>query len=392
MSTIIQIFQGFGTSGTGIAPVANFTASPTTITSGGTVTFTDTSTNNPTSWLWTFGDGTTSTLRNPTHTYTGAMKYTVSLKATNGAGNNTKTVTDMITSNVAGNVVTNPAASFVFNINPGPKSIAFGAGKFVTTTGYAPSCKMVYSSDGVTWTPTGILYTRNNSTYMKSVAYGNGYFVGNHYNDYWTYYSSDGVNWSSQAVNASVGLSSVSINASNGVFLNFSSGNAPGYSTDMVNWTASTGITSFYGAEYLPAAGRWVSCQGTATRYSTNNGATWVVGPTLSGSMNYIGASAGNGSNLAVFVSNSTSYNFTATDGTTWTTYKAPFPSKTICYGNDRFIAIDGSTRLVYWSTDGINWTQFATIPGTAVIAGIAYGNGKYVVASTSSTASWIIT
>jgi PKD repeat protein len=32
--------------------------------------FTDTSTNTPTSWLWNFGDGNTTTEQNPAHPYT----------------------------------------------------------------------------------------------------------------------------------------------------------------------------------------------------------------------------------------------------------------------------------------------------------------------------------
>jgi PKD repeat protein len=44
-----------------------------------TVAFTDQSTGNPISWAWTFGDGQTSTLQNPSHTYTTAGIYNVSL-------------------------------------------------------------------------------------------------------------------------------------------------------------------------------------------------------------------------------------------------------------------------------------------------------------------------
>jgi hypothetical protein len=45
--------------------------------SGRTVTFTDKSTGNPVQWAWSFGDGTTSQLRNPVHTYTSSRTYTV---------------------------------------------------------------------------------------------------------------------------------------------------------------------------------------------------------------------------------------------------------------------------------------------------------------------------
>ncbi|MCB9360567.1 MAG: PKD domain-containing protein [Flavobacteriales bacterium] len=55
----------------------------------GVVQFTDVSTNFPTSWLWNFGDGTTSTYQNPFHTYTVAGYYTVQLITTNAYGSDT---------------------------------------------------------------------------------------------------------------------------------------------------------------------------------------------------------------------------------------------------------------------------------------------------------------
>jgi PKD repeat protein len=63
-------------------PVADFTYVEDELE----VTFTDTSTNSPTSWLWDFGDGNTSTLQNPVHTYATDGSYTVTLTATNGDG------------------------------------------------------------------------------------------------------------------------------------------------------------------------------------------------------------------------------------------------------------------------------------------------------------------
>src|SRR5688572_18001576 len=74
-------------------PVANFTANLTNLCTGA-VTFQDISTNSPTSWLWDFGDGTTSTLRNPSHTYstTTPGSYTVTLTATNSFGASTPMV------------------------------------------------------------------------------------------------------------------------------------------------------------------------------------------------------------------------------------------------------------------------------------------------------------
>ena len=71
-----------------ISPISFFTANNTTISEGDTVSFTDESTNNPTSWNWTFAGGTpsSSTLQNPVVTYNTAGTYTVSLMVSNSAG------------------------------------------------------------------------------------------------------------------------------------------------------------------------------------------------------------------------------------------------------------------------------------------------------------------
>jgi PKD repeat protein len=105
-----------------VTPVANFTPVPSTGNAPLFVTFTDTSTNYPTSWKWVFGDGITinDTLQNPTHTYA-AGTWSAKLTATNSAGDDdiTKTITS----------IGAPAASF----NVRPKSlvhnVSYGEGK-----------------------------------------------------------------------------------------------------------------------------------------------------------------------------------------------------------------------------------------------------------------------
>ena len=61
------------------------------------VQFTDKSTGSPTSWKWSFGDSTYSTVKNPAHTYSKAGKYTVSLTVKNAKGSNTKTMAGYVT-------------------------------------------------------------------------------------------------------------------------------------------------------------------------------------------------------------------------------------------------------------------------------------------------------
>jgi beta propeller repeat protein len=78
-------------------PVAAFSASPTSGKYPLNVKFTDKSTGSPTKWKWDFGDGTISTKQNPTHKYSAAGKYTVTLTVTNAAGINTVTKSNYIT-------------------------------------------------------------------------------------------------------------------------------------------------------------------------------------------------------------------------------------------------------------------------------------------------------
>jgi PGF-pre-PGF domain-containing protein len=71
--------------------VSGFTGAPTSGTAPLTVMFTDMSTNTPTNWNWNYGswstvDGGVSTAQNPSHTYTSAGTYTVSLNAQNAKG------------------------------------------------------------------------------------------------------------------------------------------------------------------------------------------------------------------------------------------------------------------------------------------------------------------
>jgi PKD repeat protein len=83
----------------GATPLANFSFfSPG---SDLTYNFTDASVSNPTSWLWDFGDGNTSTLQNPMHTFQPGAVYTITLVSSNDCGANTITRTlDLTTFNL----------------------------------------------------------------------------------------------------------------------------------------------------------------------------------------------------------------------------------------------------------------------------------------------------
>lgn len=73
-------------------PTVGFTMTPTTPATNQAVQFLDTTSGKPTSWSWTFGDGSTSTLQNPTHAYAAAGTFTVTLQAGGGTANHTLVV------------------------------------------------------------------------------------------------------------------------------------------------------------------------------------------------------------------------------------------------------------------------------------------------------------
>ena len=66
------------------APVSGFTAAPPSQTfPAATVAFTNTTNAGPWSWLWKFGDGATSTIMSPSHTYAAPGQYNVGLYVNN---------------------------------------------------------------------------------------------------------------------------------------------------------------------------------------------------------------------------------------------------------------------------------------------------------------------
>jgi PKD repeat protein len=92
-----------------VPPVAGFSGTPRMGPAPLTVSFHDESTGTITSYLWNFGDGSTSTERNPSHQYTAAGTFMVKLTVTGPAGSNTKTQNKYITVSKSAAV---PAAVF----------------------------------------------------------------------------------------------------------------------------------------------------------------------------------------------------------------------------------------------------------------------------------------
>ena len=98
----VSIKATWSTSSGNVPPVANFSDSISNLT----VNFTDSSTDSDgtiASRTWTFGDGSTSTATNPSHTYAAAGTYSVKLTVTdNGGATNSKTASVTVSSGGGG--------------------------------------------------------------------------------------------------------------------------------------------------------------------------------------------------------------------------------------------------------------------------------------------------
>ena len=102
-------------------PMAAFSGLPTTICAGQTVSFTNNSTGNPTTYLWSFPGGTpsTSTSQNPVVSYPLAGNYAVTLTASNANGANTSTLTNYIqvNTNTSNTTTASACSSYTWSVN-----------------------------------------------------------------------------------------------------------------------------------------------------------------------------------------------------------------------------------------------------------------------------------
>ncbi len=114
----------------------------------------------PLTTLWTFGDGSTSLLSDPTHTYTIPGTYTVSVTANNSCGDATGQLTVQVCDPVGATPIavalpTGPPTTFQFDANPtgsGPFSFLWDFGDGGTSTAPSPIHDFAPGAHTTTWT------------------------------------------------------------------------------------------------------------------------------------------------------------------------------------------------------------------------------------------------
>ena len=175
------------------SPVVNFTYAGAGVAAPCVVTFNNT-TSNATSYLWDFGDNATSTLINPTHTYTSGGVFTVKLTA-NGAGGSSSTskTVNILPAYTKVTITKITLYSMPANKSNGTTWDPFdGPDVYLTITD---------SLDIVKWDGSGAI-ANNLTSSMFPVAYSCNYWTTNFYAtryidlwDYDTFGSNEYINW-----------------------------------------------------------------------------------------------------------------------------------------------------------------------------------------------------
>lgn len=118
----------------GYEPVASFSSNVISGSSPLAVDFIDQSTNSPTSWLWYFGDGISSNLQNPSHTYTTEGYFGVTLIVSNTYGTDTLVMPNYINVGSGGGGNGNPC--------PGVPTVTDSEGNVYNTVQIGNQCWM----------------------------------------------------------------------------------------------------------------------------------------------------------------------------------------------------------------------------------------------------------
>lgn len=145
----------------GSPPVAGFTADCLLVD----CTFTDTTiTDDPIeTWAWSFGDNSTSTIQNPSHSYASAGSYTVSLTVTDNTGSTSITTGDIVIQDGNSQPPETPSAPSVTLSGTLSTSVIISWGSIENASGYTLERQSKHPKNGK-WVGSTLIDISTNST------------------------------------------------------------------------------------------------------------------------------------------------------------------------------------------------------------------------------------
>lgn len=156
------------------------------------------------------------------------------------------------------------------------------------------------------------------------------------------------------------------------------------YSTNGLTWSSNnfpvtiSGIMAF--AYYID---KYIYVDSKANAFYSTDGINWTK-CTIPSTVTFtnIGKKEticyGNGKCIIIEGSCTTNYLY-STDGITWSEGQFPFKAywNSICYGDNKFVAVASGDSKYAYSNDGINWTQTTLID---YAGSITYGNNVFII------------
>lgn len=312
---------------------------------------------------------------------------------------------------VVGPATTNPMANWTggesvpIPLSTAPTnfySVAGGSSGWIIGTFNSSSLySAMRATDGVNWISTNSPFVANIPG-PRSLAFGNGRFVAGGVGRF-SHSDDGGMLWTEQAA--------ITPNPGNIDWVRFGGGQFVAYgatttrsytSPDGITWTARNLIVASMKDAYY-ANSLWVSVGGTGTTshiYTSPDGQTWTA-QTAGVAQALTGITYGNG--LWVAVGNNNTI-LTSPDASVWTPRTSPAAATDdftgVAFGDGYFVAV-GFGGLLSYSLDGVTWVLIPTavnkLNSTAGVPGvIAYADGMFVAAQslgfniTSSVASYV--
>jgi hypothetical protein len=164
--------------------------------------------------------------------------------------------------------------------------------------------------------------------------------------------------------------------------------NIAAYSSDGINWTASTLPSSVDWVSVAYGGGRFVAVDASGASAVSLDGEIWDYSGTVGHTCNEVAYGRG----IFVAIGQSGTDLSTSTDGVTWTLRTLPASAtwRSVVWGNNKFVAVNSTSNDGAYSFDGITWTAMTigSADGSTVagLQKVRYGQGLFVAAAYRST------